>query len=137
MRPLATGLALLLAAVLALPAAMALADPVGTYRVEGKNPDSGRSYSGTVTVSRTGDTYAVVWEIGNTRYAGTGLGAQIKGSRFVVGPADRNDTAITIGYVSGRTFGMAMYFLKEDGRWEGVWTYGGSEQVAPEVWHPR
>ena len=129
--------ALLLAAVVALAGPAALADPIGTYRVVGTNPDSGGEYRGTVTVTRTGETYSVVWQIGNTRFVGTGLGAVIRNGGFFIGPAESSDSALAIGYASGNSFGMAMYFEREDGRWEGVWTYGGSDKVATEVWYPR
>ncbi len=49
-----------------LPAGMAFADPVGTWRVRGVNPDTGSEYTGTVRVNRTGDTYSVFWKIGGT-----------------------------------------------------------------------
>ncbi len=52
----------------------ALADPVGRYTVEGKNPGGGPSYSGTVSVERTGQTYRVVWDVGGSRFIGTGVG---------------------------------------------------------------
>jgi len=133
-RAIRAALAVLL---LALAAGQALAGPVGTFAVTGTNPDSGGTYTGTVTVSRTGDTYRVVWNIAGTRYSGTGLGAVIRDKTFLVGPADENDIAISVGYVSGKTFGMAMYFLQEDGSWEGVWTYGGSDKVAKETWQPQ
>jgi hypothetical protein len=51
----------------------ALADPVGRYRVRGTNPN-GSAYSGEVRVTRTGDTYRVVWDIGGQTYTGTGIG---------------------------------------------------------------
>ena len=41
----------------------AFADPVGKYDVEGTNP-SGSTYSGSVSVQKTGDTYKVTWTIG-------------------------------------------------------------------------
>lgn len=115
----------------------ALADPTGTYQVTGTNPDSGGTYTGTVTVTRTGETYRVVWDIAGTRFTGTGLGAVIRNNKFTIGPADENDIAISVGYVSGKTFGMAMYFLQDDGSWNGVWTYGGSRDVASETWRPQ
>ena len=133
----AAGRTLALAAAFTVAAFGALADPVGSFRVVGTNPDSGGTYQGTVTVSRNGETYRVVWDVAGTRYVGTGLGAVVENQRFLVGPADPADIAISIGYVSGNIFGMAMYFLQDDGTWEGVWTYGGSPKVAKETWYPR
>ena len=129
--------AALTALLLTLAAGQALADPTGTFRVVGTNPDSRSTYKGKVTVTRTGDTYKVVWDIAGTRYIGTGLGAIIRDRKFLVGPAEPDDIAISVGYVSGKTFGMAMYFLQDDGTWEGVWTYGGSRDVAKETWYPN
>ena len=66
---------LLAAAVsLVLLASSAWAVHEGEYDVEGTNPGSGSGYSGTVRVSRTGETYNVVWTVGGTRYVGTGIG---------------------------------------------------------------
>jgi hypothetical protein len=119
--------------MLATPA-LAWADPTGTFKVEGVNPDSGKTYTGTVTVERSGETYTVAWTIGGQQFVGTGLGAKFNGNRFEMGPASADDTALSVGYVSGKTFGMAMYFLQPDGTWQGVWTYGGSQKASPENW---
>lgn len=124
--------ALLLA--LSQPAA---ADPTGTFEVKGTNPDSGGTYSGTVTVKRTGQTYDVKWVIGKDTFRGVGIGALVKDGRFSAGPAETGDTSIAVGYVSGNGFGMAQYFLQEDGTWKGAWTYGGSGKVAYEEWRKR
>lgn len=111
----------------------AFADPTGTYQVQGKNADGGQ-YTGTVSVQRTGDTYAVAWDVAGTKFIGTGLGAKFVGDRFQMGPASADDTAISVGYVSGKSFGMAMYFQQPDGRWQGIWTYGGSDKAGYEDW---
>ncbi|PHP65100.1 hypothetical protein CSC94_21400 [Zhengella mangrovi] len=116
---------------------LAIADPTGTYDVEGMNPDNGRTYHGTVTVRRTGQTYSVVWDIAGSRYIGTGLGATIAGGQYTVGPASADNTTLSIGYVSGRTFGQAFYIQQPDGSWSGIWTYGGSKLVSTEEWYPR
>ncbi|MBZ0164796.1 MAG: hypothetical protein K8H74_19040 [Notoacmeibacter sp.] len=120
-----------------LSGSAAYADPTGTFDVVGTNPDTGKQYRGTVSVARTGETYAVVWNIGGSEFIGTGLGAKFVGNRFVLGAASPDDTAISVGYVSETTFGMAMYFEQDDGHWEGAWTYGGSQTAAPEDWYPR
>jgi hypothetical protein len=59
----------LIAAAFIFSATAAFADPVGKYDVEGTNPGSDKTYSGTVSVERTGQTYKIVWDIGGTRYA--------------------------------------------------------------------
>jgi len=122
--------------MLAAPA-LAWADPTGTYQVQGVNPDNNQQYTGTVKVVRNGETYNVAWNIGGQQYVGTGLGAKFIGNRFQMGPASADDTAISVGYVSGNTFGMAMYFQQPDGTWQGVWTYSGSNKASAENWLPK
>jgi hypothetical protein len=105
-------------AALLLAATTAFADPVGRYRVEGNNPGNGSAYSGTVTVEKTGETYRVVWVVGDTRYVGTGIG-------------DRN--FIAVSYRSGDSTGLALYGAEDDD-WRGVWTYSGGRQIGTERW---
>ena len=59
------------ALVVLFSAGFALADPVGHYSVAGANPGGGGKYSGDVTVDKTGDTYKVVWQVGDDTYIGT------------------------------------------------------------------
>jgi hypothetical protein len=111
-------IAALAAFVLATATAAFAADPVGRYRVEGTNPGNGSAYSGTVTVEKTGETYRVVWTVGNARYVGTGIG-------------DHN--FIAVSYRSGDSTGLALYGAADDD-WKGVWTYAGGRQVGTERW---
>ncbi|MBB4301761.1 hypothetical protein GGD81_000778 [Rhodobium orientis] len=115
----------------------ALADPTGSYDVVGENPNTGGEYQGTVSVSRTGQTYRVVWSIAGQNYVGTGLGAVFENDTFRIGGATPNDAALSVGYISGQSFGMAFYIEQDDGSFEGVWTYAGSNKVARETWYPR
>lgn len=123
----------LLAGLTLMPAA-ALADPTGTYTVEGNNAAGNGAYQGTVEVVRTGQTYAVYWKIAGQEFVGTGIGAQLLEDSIKMGPATDNDRGLSIGYVSEQNFGIAMFFEQEDGTWQGVWTYGGGEAVAGETW---
>jgi len=122
-------------ALLSLPAG-AWADPTGNFKVVGDNPDTGRQYTGTVKVTRTGETYDVVWTIAGSQSIGTGLGAKFVGdNRFGVGSASKDDVAISVGYMSDNSsFGIAMYFEQPDGTWKGVWTYKGSNKTIREIW---
>ena len=125
-----------LTALLLLPLA-ALAGPEGNYTLTGTSPGGGGTYAGTVEVQRNGDTYVVLWKIGNETYLGTGLGAaDVKGVP-TMGPAAANDTALAVGYVSDAIFGQAFYVQQSDGTWKGIWTYGGSSQIGTEVWTPQ
>jgi hypothetical protein len=122
--------------MLAVPA-LAWADPTGTYQVRGVNPDDGKEYDGTVKVVRNGETYSVAWNIAGQQFVGTGLGAKFIGNRFQMGAASPDDTALSVGYISGNSFGMAMYFQQPDGTWQGVWTYAGSNKASQENWMPQ
>lgn len=112
--------ALVAVTLLAVTAALA-ADPSGRYTVEGTNPGNGSAYSGGVTVEKTGETYRVVWVVGDTRYVGTGIG-------------DHN--FIAVSYRSGNSSGLALY-RAEGGDWQGVWTYSGGKQIGAERWLRR
>ncbi|HTV38586.1 MAG TPA: hypothetical protein VMF12_19310 [Xanthobacteraceae bacterium] len=98
-------------------AAAFAADPLGTYNVEGKSPD-GSTYEGTATVTRTGDTFKVVWEIGNDKYIGTAIG---------------NKDFLAVSYTSGNESGLALYGA-DGGNWKGVWTYAGGTKMGAEIW---
>lgn len=106
------------AALLWSVAAALAADPVGTYRAEGSNPGGQGKYSGTVMVTKTGETYSVVWVVGGTRYVGTGIG---------------NKDFLAVSYKSGEGTGLALY-AADGGNWTGLWTYAGGKELAPEVW---
>jgi hypothetical protein len=117
----------------------ALADPVGTFDVVGVNPETGQQYSGSVRVTRTGETYGVIWNIGGAEFIGSGLGARFVGSnKFRVGAASKDDVAISVGYQSSdNSVGIAMYFEQPDKSWKGVWTYKGSDRAISETWTRR
>lgn len=111
-----------LAVALCLVAMPAIADPVGRYDAEGANPGSPERYRGTVAVERTGDTYRVIWQVGGTRYVGTGIG---------------NADFIAVSYRAGQNTGLALYSHKGNGIWEGIWTYANGREVGTEKWIPR
>jgi hypothetical protein len=95
----------------------ALADPVGKYDVAGTNP-SGSTYSGTVSVQKTDDTFKITWNIGGAQYNGTAIG---------------NDEFLAVSYTSGSNTGLAL--LSEQGdEWKGIWTYAGGTKIGTEVW---
>lgn len=109
----------LAAATFMLGAATAFAaEPAGTYTVEGTGPNGGNRYTGTVTVTRTGDTYNVIWVIAGERFVGTGIG---------------NKDFMAVSYRSGEHTGIALYG-EDGGNWKGIWTYAGGKQVGDERW---
>lgn len=91
----------------------------GRYRVTGSEPGGAGKYSGTVTVQKTGDvTYQVTWQIGDTRYVGTGIGSP---------------EGLAVGYRSGTSTGIAIY-SQEGAVMKGYWTYAGGKTVGEESW---
>ena len=104
--------------VAVLAGTAAFADPVGRYDVAGTNPGGGSTYSGTVTVQKTGDTYKVTWDIDGTQYVGTGIG---------------NDEFLAVSYASGSDTGLALFGAK-GGEWKGIWTFAGGTKVGAEAW---
>jgi hypothetical protein len=129
---------ILTTALATLIASVAWAGPDGSYTVSGTNPGGGGAYKGTVNVTRTGETYEVIWDIAGTRFTGSGLGAAPVKGQSVMGRADDNDNTLAVGYVSGPSnFGLAFYVEQPDGTWQGIWTYGGSDRIGTEVWQRR
>lgn len=110
---------LLVAAAMLLSVAAAFAaDPVGTYDVEGAYLN-GSTYSGTVTVTKTGQTYKVVWDInGGYTFTGTAIG---------------NGDFMAISYVYEKGTGLALA-AADGGNWNSLWTPGGGTQIGKETW---
>ena len=124
-------------AIFVLSASSARADPVGYFSVRGANPGGQGAYEGQVAVKRTGDTYAVAWKIGNDEFVGTGIGAASVNGVATFGDAAGQDTAIAVSYVSGSSFGLALFVEQDDGHWKGIWTYAGSDAIGSETWTPN
>ena len=118
-------------------ATAAVADPVGVYDAAGNNPGNGPAYEGTVAIERNGATYTVVWDVGGAKFVGTGVGAANVNGSITFGDAAKNDTAIAVSYVSGNSFGLALFVEQENGSWKGIWTFGGSPKIGNEIWTPR
>ena len=124
---------LAVAALIAAVAAPAAADPVGRYAVAGSNPGMVQStYGGTVEVTRQGETYSVVWEIGETVYVGTGIGATERGGRYLPGPASPRDTVLIVGYPDG----VVTMLEGANGVYTGLWATFGEDALGEEVWTP-
>ena len=116
-RPLAA-LAGLMTFALTLPA---LADPTGTYAIDGTNPD-GTRYEASVLVSRVGDTYAVTYTLDDaTKVQGTAIG---------------DNDVLAIGYGEEGDSGVAL-MVRAGRKWEGVWAYQGAKAMGTELWTPR
>lgn len=96
----------------------------GVYRVEGHGPESGQVYKGEAQVKKTGDTYTVVWRIGESGHVGTGiLTADVLSVFFQ--PLDRRGAP-----------GVASFRVIDGKIAEGTWTVLGGKVVGVERWVP-
>jgi hypothetical protein len=87
----------------------------GVHAVKGLNPD-GTSYQGTLTISKTGQTYQLQWEI---------LGRLIKGVAIKV-----DDVLFAASAYEGH-FGVVSYTFAGS-QAKGVWTTGGESKLGTE-----
>ncbi len=106
---------------LQLSVSLALADPAGTYDVEGSAPGGGATYRGSVEVTQTGETYRVIWTIGHETWTGTAIG---------------NDNVLSVVYASADSAqtGLAVYSREQGGDWAGLWTPSDGTTLGKERW---
>lgn len=96
----------------------------GVYRVEGHSPGSRDVYKGQAQIKKTGDTYTVVWKIGESGHVGTGiLTANVLSVFFQ--PLDRRGAP-----------GIASFRVAGDRVVDGTWTVLGGNAVGVERWVP-
>jgi hypothetical protein len=115
-------LSVLVGAVLTVSAAAEGID--GLYRVEGHSPGSSEISKGQVQIKKTGDTYTVVWRIGESGHVGTGI---LRGNVLSIffQPLDRRAAP-----------GIASFLVNDDKVTEGSWTVLGGNAVGMERWVP-
>ena len=96
----------------------------GVYRVEGHSPGSSETYKGQAQIKKTGDTYTVVWRIGESGHVGTGI---LRGNVLSIffQPLDRRAAP-----------GIASFLVAGDKVTEGTWTVLGGNAVGVERWVP-
>ncbi|MEO0544647.1 MAG: hypothetical protein AAFY99_12600 [Pseudomonadota bacterium] len=123
--------------ILLATTAIGVAGPEGNYDVRGTGVD-GEPYAGSVTVTRTGETYSVKWNIGGDTYFGSGIGASPLHNGAIMGHASESDNVLTIGYSgSYEELRVAFYMEHANGVWQGIWTEYGSPKVSVENWYPK
>ena len=96
----------------------------GMYRVEGHSPGSSDVYKGEAQIKRTGDTYTVVWRIGESGHVGTGILTDNVLSIFFQ-PLDRRAAP-----------GIASFHVVNDKVVDGTWTVLGGNALGSERWTP-
>ncbi len=103
-------------------------DPTGIYDVTGVVRDASGSYTGSVEVTKTGETFAVTWTLGDDVTTGIGIASG-------EGPDAPNRFAIAFG--STQSFGVLDLTLQPDGSWNGPWVYVGGQTISVETWTRR
>jgi hypothetical protein len=90
----------------------------GTYNVVSAKSPSGSSYTGTVTLTPTGGTHSVQWNLSNGSFSGVGIR---QGDLLIVGWGEAGKGAGAVSYqVSGSTL-------------TGVWAVPGGSQLGSET----
>ena len=90
----------------------------GTYKiVASQSPVGGKSYTGTVTIQPTGDTYSLRWQLANESYAGVGI---------------KRGNVLFVGWGAGKGSGVVVYTRRGDDL-DGVWASPGGTQLGTEV----
>lgn len=108
---------------LALAATPALAKGPGKYAVKGTNAGDKSDYSGTATLTKTGEnTWRLVSVIGSDKFEGYGIG---------------DDDIIAVTYSGGGNTAVALYVAQADGSYSGVWAFKGDTKVSIETLSPK
>jgi len=97
-------------------------DLSGEYAAAGHSPKTGKAYTGTVKIMKSGEVYEVSWVIDGKGYLGTGILV--------------NDV-LSVAYTDeAKTwFGIVAYHIKSDGAvLEGKWTGAGATVLGDESW---
>lgn len=95
-------------------------DIVGTYAVTGSNPGGKGQYKGTVIITKTKDTYKLVWSVG-AAYIGTGILV---------------DNVLSVAYTdeNKKWFGIVAYKVIDSGKkLEGNWCAHGGQVLGTET----
>lgn len=94
----------------------------GIYILKGTN-FNGSEYTGEVKISKSGDSYVIVWRIGDQQtQTGAGTFDGIK---------------LTARWQEGKNSGDVIYTLQADGSLSGVWTIDGSSGQGTELLIPK
>lgn len=88
----------------------------GTYTITSATNNKGASYSGKVTIKKTGDTYALKWILPNESYNGTGI---------LLGEA------LVVAWSASTEYGVVAYSVN-GGSLTGKWAAGGSDALGDE-----
>jgi hypothetical protein len=85
------------------------ADLEGTYDCTGDNPD-GKSYNGTVTIAKDGDTYKITWDIAGSTHVGV-----------AVVENDRLCSSWAVAAKDGKVYMGVVVYKIEKGKLAGRW----------------
>jgi hypothetical protein len=114
--------ALLCSAFLLAAGSAARAEGPGRYKVEGNNGKPGTDYTGTATITRTGETWRISWTVGDDKYDG-----------FAVG----DGRVLSATFASSGSTGAALLVSDDKGGYISVWAFKGDTTTGVEKFTPR
>jgi hypothetical protein len=94
----------------------------GVYILKGTNPN-GSKYTGEVEISKSNNSYVIVWRIGNQQ-SQTGMGT-FDGIKLIA------------RWQEGKSSGDVIYTLQPDGSLSGIWTMDGHNGQGTELLIPK
>ncbi len=97
---------------------------VGEYELVGPASLNGsykfvNGMAGSVTITPSGDTYSIRWDLSTGSYTGVGI--------------KMGDTLVAVSGIPGRVFGVAVYSRAGGERLQGLWAVAGQTGVGTEV----
>lgn len=112
-----------LAAALAFAVSPAFAKGPGKYTVKGTNSADKSTYTGTATITKTGeDSYRIVSVIGDDKFDGYAIG---------------DDDLLAVTFSGGGNSSVGLYVAQPDGSYQAVWAFKGDSKVSTEVLTPK
>ncbi len=100
-----------------------LAKGPGKYTVKGVNVEEKSNYSGTATITKTGENaWKVVSVIDGDKFDGYGIG---------------DEDIIAVTFSGNGSTGVALYVAQDNGSYKGIWAFKGDSKVSAEELIPK
>ncbi len=100
-----------------------LAKGPGKYTVKGVNAEEKSTYSGTATITKTGENaWKVVSVIDGDKFDGYGIG---------------DEDIIAVTFSGNGSSGVALYVAQDNGGYKGIWAFKGDSKVSAEELIPK
>lgn len=94
----------------------------GDYEIVGSGAEGQNAYNAEARVQRTGETFSIVWKVGEVGYIGTGI------------VSDETLSVVFQPLVPNARAGVASYQIEDDTVVGGTWTILGTKAIGIETW---